>query len=142
MQVPKCGSAVDTVSLYADDMLQYLADQGPSRQVALETMDQFADYSGLLLIGIPHFTIRCFYLLAVIVRHCHLSEQTLLNAWVFLSEDPVEYLQLNIETLKITLKTKIQIWSKPGVLGRVILIKMMLSSKILYMFWHSPIYTS
>lgn len=43
----RMGNLVETVSLYADDMLLYLEDTCPSLQAALQTIEDFGKHSGL-----------------------------------------------------------------------------------------------
>lgn len=41
------GTITDCVALYADDLLLFLRDPGPSLKAALVIMDKFATFSGL-----------------------------------------------------------------------------------------------
>lgn len=43
----RMGQMTETLSLYADDMLLYLEDSGPSLEAALRLLKQFGEYSGL-----------------------------------------------------------------------------------------------
>lgn len=41
------GDLVETISMYADDTLLYLADSGPSLAKVFRTTDHFGSFSGL-----------------------------------------------------------------------------------------------
>lgn len=53
-----------------------------------------------------------------------------------------EYAHFNIEPMYELLKNKTQVWSRLslGVMGCINSVKMILLPKLLYLFWHSPLY--
>lgn len=135
---------MEKISLYADDMLLYLEDAGPSLQLALEAIQNYGIYSGLKInwdksqilpidISVPTELQSSSPLLRV-------SSMTYLG--IVITRSPEDFIRLNIEPLIANLKSKTQTWAKLplGVMGRVNLIKMVLLPKFLYVFWHSPVY--
>lgn len=140
------GSITECVVLYADDLLLFLKDPGPSLTAALKILDKFATYSGLrvnwnkssiLPLG-PEAQIR--------------RDNTLPLRWVSsitylgvkITENIQDYMKLNLLPLVTRLKQKTQIWIKLplSLMGRVSLIKMKFLSVILDFLCHSPIWIS
>lgn len=138
------GGLTEVISLYAEDMLLYLADAGPSLRAALHVITAFGAYSGLQInwaksqilpldLGAPN-SEQATLPLARASKIKYLGIQ--------ISRSISEYIALNIEPLFTTLKLKTQVWSRLplGVMGRINLVKMILLPKLVYIFWHSPIH--
>lgn len=140
----RSGGLTEVISLYADDMLLYLADAGPSLQTALHVITTFGLYSGLQInwaksqilpldLGAPTSEQAALPLVrASIIKYLG----------IHVSRSIPDFIALNIEPLFNTLKLKTQVWSRLplGVMGRINLVKMVLLPKLLYIFWQSPIH--
>lgn len=138
------GNLVETLSLYADDMLLYLADAGPLLSNALQTIQAFGNYSGLKInwdksqvlpvdMGAPTESQA---------SSPFLGFSTIKYLGIVITRFPEDFVKLNIEPVIATLKIKTQTWAKLplGVMGRVNLIKMVILPKFLYVLWHAPGY--
>lgn len=134
----------EVISLYADDMLVYLADAGPSLQTSLQLITDFAAFSGLQInwaksqilpldLDAPTADQAAFPL----VRASNIK-----YLGVRVSRSLQDYITLNIEPLYAILNVKTQTWSRLplGVMGRINLVKMILLPKLLYVFWQAPLY--
>lgn len=138
------GRMTEILSLYADDMLLYLEDSGPSLATALQLIKQFGEYSGLQINWSKSQTLP----LDVDVPSVAQAALPLVRAsqikylGVHCSRAPADCIGLNLEPLFALLKTKTRVWSRLplGVMGRINLVKMILLPKLLYLFWHAPLY--
>lgn len=134
---------VETVGLYADNMILYIADTGHSLQAALQTIEEFGTHSLLHinwrksqilpLDSYPPTSSSAFLPLNGVSLIQYLGVQV--------TRVSQEYITNNIEQFFNILKTNTQSWARLplGVMVRVNLTKIILLPKFLYMFWHSPV---
>lgn len=138
------GQMTEILSLYADNMLLYFQDSGPSLAAALKLIKQFGEYSGLQINW-------CKSQILPLKLHAPSASQAALPfvrasqikyLGVQCSRAPADYIGLNLEPLFALRKTMTQVWSRHplGVTGRIHLVKMILLPKLLYLFWHAPLY--
>lgn len=138
------GTIKECVALYADDLLLFLKDPGPSLKAALKIMDQFASFSGLR-VNWSKSSILAVGTEAQAQRDDTLSLQwvsSLTYLGVKITANIHDYMSLNLLPLVTRLKQKTQIWKRLplSLLGRVSLIKMKFLSVILYFLRHSPVW--
>lgn len=138
------GNIKECLALYADDLLLFLKDPGPSLRAALLILDKFASFSGLRV----NWSKSSILPLGPKARN--LSHDTLPLQWVSsmtylgvkITANVQDYMSLNLLPLLTRLQQKTQAWrSLPlSLLGRVSLIKMKFLSVILYFLRHSPLW--
>lgn len=140
----RCGQLTEVISLYAEDMLLYLADAGPSLQTALQLITAFGTFSGLQInwtkshilpldLGVPSADQDALPLVRT---------NSIKYLGVHVSRSLEDYIPLNVEPLFQVLRAKTQTWSRLplGIMGRINLVKMILLPKLLYIFWQAPLY--
>ena len=134
----------EKTSLYADDMLLYLADAGSSLTSALDRISGFGVYSGFKVNWSKSvvFPFSSDYVplmppeapLQVVPRFRYLGIEIQL---------PLNtYTKNNLFPLVSRLKESLQFWNKLplNLLGRVNIYKMIYLPRFLYVLWHAPIY--
>ena len=132
----------DRISLYADDILLYLADPVGSIERVMHILYIFHQYSG--------FTINwqksiLFLLKGPALRlssRCPIawSQTTFKYLGVYITRDPKEFYELNLLPPLIRLKSDIHHWSSLplSLLGRAALFKMMSLPRFIYILQNDP----
>lgn len=136
----------EKTSLYADDMLIYLAEAEGSLTNALDRISGFGRYSGFKVnwnksivfrlnpeytprmpLDVPLQVVSCFQYLGVEI-------QLPLNT----------YISNNISPLLLHLRENLQTWNRLPLklLGRINMFKMIYLPRFLYLFWRPPFYIS
>uniref|UniRef100_A0A803JPQ3 Reverse transcriptase domain-containing protein n=1 Tax=Xenopus tropicalis TaxID=8364 RepID=A0A803JPQ3_XENTR len=132
----------EKVSLFADDILIYLADPLESLSTMLAVVQEFGKYSGL---RVNWDKSQLFSIDPT--PHIPPPQQTQLK-WVtsfkylgiWINPDPQLFLQLNLDPIMDSLSQVLKTWAKlPLTLwGRVNIIKMIYLPKFLYIFHNTP----
>uniref|UniRef100_A0A803JR33 Reverse transcriptase domain-containing protein n=1 Tax=Xenopus tropicalis TaxID=8364 RepID=A0A803JR33_XENTR len=137
---------LEKIQLYADDTLVYLGDRGPSLDILISLTTQFARVSGLCVS--PSKSV--LFLLDPLRQGENLEKCPLqvVQEFTYLGiriANPLSmYYDLNIRPLLTWVQTKAEAWATLplGPMGRIQLTKMIITPKVQYALWHSPIWVT
>uniref|UniRef100_A0A803K647 Reverse transcriptase domain-containing protein n=1 Tax=Xenopus tropicalis TaxID=8364 RepID=A0A803K647_XENTR len=137
---------VEKIQLYADDTLVYLGDRGPSLNTLISLTTQFATVSGLCVS--PSKSVL-FLLdpptLGENLENCPLQVvQEFTYLGIRITNPLTKYYDLNVRPLMTWVQNKTEAWAALplGPMGRIQLIKMIITPKIQYALWHSPVWVT
>uniref|UniRef100_A0A803KGA6 Reverse transcriptase domain-containing protein n=1 Tax=Xenopus tropicalis TaxID=8364 RepID=A0A803KGA6_XENTR len=135
---------LEKIQLYADDTLVYLGDRGPSLDTLISLTTQFARASGLCVS--PSKSV--LFLLdppkeGENLDKCPLQVvQEFTYLGIRIANPLTKYYDLNVKPLIAWVQAKAEAWAALplGPMGRIQLTKMIITPKIQYALWHSPIW--
>lgn len=138
----RIGLLEERLALYADDMLLFLNDAGPSLQGVLNVLDTFAGVTGLKV----NWSKSILFPIDQAAKttsspDCSLKwVETFKYLGVHISTQAADFISLNLTPILLDTKTKLKTWSNLplSVWGRVNLLKMKIIPKFTYLFRHSP----
>lgn len=142
IQVLRVGGLEERVALYADDMLLFLRDAGPSLEGALELLDIFSPFTGLkvnwgksILFPIDQGaqdTTAPNSPLKWVMEFTYLG--------IIISRQAEDFQMLKLDPVIQEFRKKLKVWEvlPLSLLGRINLIKMKILPKFLYLFRNSP----
>ncbi|XP_041436080.1 uncharacterized protein fam189a2.S isoform X1 [Xenopus laevis] len=137
------GNLIEKISLYADDMLVYLANSGAALENLLATISEFGQYSGLKINRtksvvfpidpLPPDSPDTLLQLKVVNSFKYLG--------IVIHKDLNRYVQLNLDPVVQTLTNKVAVWQDLplSLPGKINMFKMIFLPKFLYTLHNSPI---
>uniref|UniRef100_A0A803KF69 Reverse transcriptase domain-containing protein n=1 Tax=Xenopus tropicalis TaxID=8364 RepID=A0A803KF69_XENTR len=135
-------NVTEKVSLFADDILIYLADSGTSLSTLLETIQTFGKYSGL---KVNWDKSQLYHIdpapVAQAIPNTPLKEvMSFKYLGIQVHTDPNTFRQLNLDPLIDSLSLALKNWEKLplSLWGRVNIIKMIYLPKLLYILHNTP----
>lgn len=138
----RIGWLKERVALYADDLLLFLNDAGPSLQGALKILDSISIVTGLKV------NWNKSLLFPIDMEACSTASNDIPLQWVenfkylgvVISRQASDFFPLNLTLILGDIGSKLKVWkSLPlSLLGYIILLKMKIIPKFLYLFRHSP----
>lgn len=138
----RIGMLEERVALYADDMVLFLGDAGPSLQGALSLLNTFSMVTGLR-VNWPKSTLFPIDQAAKLTSSPD-SPLKWVDSFKYLgvcvSAQASDFLKLNLDPVVGDMKAKLKAWNNLplSVWGRVNLLKMKVIPKFIYLFRHSP----
>uniref|UniRef100_A0A803K361 Reverse transcriptase domain-containing protein n=1 Tax=Xenopus tropicalis TaxID=8364 RepID=A0A803K361_XENTR len=137
------GDLEEKVSLYADDMLLYLADPKNSLQALIRVLTNFGKHSGLKVNYDKSLVFPIDNLPQSIL--CSITQLNTVSEFRYLGiqihKELKRYEQLNISPVLARLKEKTLVWQNLplSVPGKINLLKMVFLPKFLYVFHNAPV---
>lgn len=138
----RVGHIEERISLYADDMLLYLGDVVQSLPPAMEIIELFGRWSGLLINWdksvllpvdpLPPSFSPASTPLQIVQRFKYLG--------IMISARPSDFLELNLAPLLLRFSSKLDAWCRlpMSVIGRGNLVKMIFMPQLLYVLHNAP----
>lgn len=138
----RIGLLEERLALYADDMLLFLNDAGPSLQGVLDVLNKFAEVTGLRV----NWSKSILFPIDQAAKTTSPSHyplqwvETFKYLGVHISTQEKDYISLNLAPVLLEIKKKFKTWGNLplSVWGRVNLLKMKIIPKFIYLFRHSP----